>query len=90
MQHPSAEMSHFNTCVEQLKAGGVTYDGYMLGMLLPNALLPKWDHVAAIICMVKPITQQSIIPLSEMPLWQSMTGQVPLLVLLSMCTRLVL
>ena len=47
-QHPSVEMSHFNTYVEQLKAGGVTYNGYKLGMLLLNALPPKWDYVAAI------------------------------------------
>ena len=46
-QHPSAEMSHFNTYVERLKAAGVDYSDYTLGMLLLNALPPKWDHVLA-------------------------------------------
>ena len=40
-------MSWFNTYVEQLKAGGVEYSDYMLEILLLNALLPKWDHIAA-------------------------------------------
>ena len=46
-QHPSVEMSRFNTYVERLKAAGVDYSDYTLGMLLLNALWPKWDHVAA-------------------------------------------
>ena len=48
MQHPAAEISHFNTHNQHLAASGVTLLGYILGMLLLGALPSKWDHVAAI------------------------------------------
>ena len=48
MQHPAAEISHFNTHNQRLVASGVTLSGYILGMLLLGALPSKWDHVAAI------------------------------------------
>ena len=48
MQHPAAEISRFNTHNQCLGASGVTLSGYILGMLLLEALPSKWDHVAAI------------------------------------------
>ena len=48
MQHPAAEISHFNTHNQRLVVSGVTLNGYILGMLLLGALPSKWDHVAAI------------------------------------------
>ena len=48
MQHPVAEISHFNTHNQCLVASNVTLSGYILGMLLLGALPSKWDHVAAI------------------------------------------
>ena len=47
-QHPVAEISRFNTHNQHLVASGVTFLGYILGMLLLGALPSKWDHVAAI------------------------------------------
>ena len=48
MQHPAAEISHFNTHNQRLVASGVTLSGYILGMLLLGALPSKWDHFATI------------------------------------------
>ena len=47
MQHPVAEISHFNTHNTCLVANSITLSNYVLGMLLLGALPSKWDHVAA-------------------------------------------